>query len=569
MICGKRFLVVATIATSLLLSVPVGASAQVPGEMIARNFKVLGHHDLGKTEMNGDVWVHGDFAYVGTWVVPCNGRGVKIVDVSKLRHPQLIGTAAARRGTSAEDLVVRRVSTPSFSGDLLAVGIQRCGGGRALAEQGFGLELWNVTDPYHPEKLGEFPVAEGFGGVHELDLFQRGDRVYALLAHPWGEWFMGAGDFFIVDVTNPRFPVQIAEWGAGAAGLSRGPSWGLGTFSATLGHSARASADGTKAYVSYWDLGVLTFDISDPANPVLLTRTRYEPWEEGNAHSLTPYSGESGEFILQNDEDTDPNTPADIRYGPGRHGVGIESTWSNTLLWRQPEHQVRAHVVEAARQGCRARNYPANATGKIVVVRTVWFDNEKQPACDQLVQERLGQAAGAVAVVHDFISRYTSPYSTGDFYNDIPVLSTRHRTARGMVEAGWARLVARRPSVGYLRVFDADTGEQVAKFDAVPNVHRLRPPFGEWTIHNTEVMGNRAYSSWYSNGIVALDLSPLDESPPADPVLVGQFVPPLESFDGLPYTGMWGVYVREDGVIFASDFVTGLWIVEPRREAAP
>jgi hypothetical protein len=138
-----------------------------------------------------------------------------------------------------------------------------------------------------------------------------------------------------------------------------------------------------------------------------------------------------------------------------------------------------------------------------------------------------------------------------------------------MVEAGWARLVARRPSVGYLRIYDAESGEQVAKFDGVPNVHRLRAPHGEWTIHNTEVMGDRAYSSWYSNGIVALDLSPLDQSPPADPVLVGQFVPPLESFDGLPYTGMWGVFVREDGVIFASDFVTGLWIVEPRREAAP
>jgi hypothetical protein len=568
MICGRRFVVVATIATSLLLSAPMGASAQDPGQMIARNFKVLGHHDLGKTEMNGDVWVHGDFAYVGTWVVPCNGRGVKIVDVSKLRHPQLIGTAAARRGTSAEDLVVRRVSTPSFSGDLLAVGIQRCGGGRALDEQGFGLELWNVTDPYHPEKLGEFPVGVGDGGVHELDLFQRGDRVYALLAHPWGEWFMGAGDFFIIDVTNPRLPVQVAVWGAGEAGLSRGPSWGMGIFSSALGHSARASADGTKAYVSYWDLGVLTFDIGDPANPELLTRTRYESWEEGNAHSLTPYSGEGGEFILQNDEDTDPNTPADIRYGAGRHGVGIETGFA-PLLWRQPDHEVGAHVVEAARQGCRARDYPAHAEGKIVVVRTVWFDAGNGPRCEQRKQERQAQAAGAVAVVHDFISRYTSPCCSGDFDARIPVLSTHHRTARGMVEVGWARLLARRPSVGYLRVFDAETGVQVAKFDGVPNVRRLRPPFGEWTIHNTEVMGNRAYSSWYSNGIVALDLSPLDQSPPADPVLVGQFVPPLESFDGLPYTGMWGVAVREDGVIFASDFVTGLWIVEPRREAAP
>jgi hypothetical protein len=585
MICGKRLGLVAAIATSALLSAQA-SSAAVPGlerlqpsrtetaavvaptEMIARNFKVLGHHDLSKTEMNGDVWVHGNFAYVGTWQIPCNGRGVKIVDVTKLRRPQLIGTAAARRGTSAEDLVVRRVATPSFSGDLLAVGIQRCGGGRGLSEQEFGLELWNVTDPYHPERLGEFPVGHGSGGVHELDLFQRGDRVYALLAHPWGEWFMGAGDFFVVDVTNPRQPVQVAEWGAGDAGLSRGPSWGLGTFASMLGHSARASEDGTKAYVSYWDLGVLTFDITDPANPALLTRTRYGRWDEGNAHSLTPYEGANGSFILQNDEDSDPMTPAEIRYPPGQLGVGAES-WSAPPLWSEPGHEIRAHVVQAAGQGCRAADYPANTAGKIVVVRTVYWEGTREPRCQPGRQEAGAEAAGAVAVVHDFISKYSSPTSFDDYRADGPVLYTRHSTARGMVEAGWARLVARRPSVGYLRVYDADTGEQVAKFDEAPNVHRLRAPHGEWTIHNTEVMGTRAYSSWYSNGIVALDLTPLDESPAADPVMVGQFVPPLESFEGLPYTGMWGVAVREDGVIFASDFVSGLWIVQPKNRAAP
>ena len=36
------------------------AAVAVPTEMSAHNFKV-GHHDLGRTEMNGDVWVHGNF----------------------------------------------------------------------------------------------------------------------------------------------------------------------------------------------------------------------------------------------------------------------------------------------------------------------------------------------------------------------------------------------------------------------------------------------------------------------------------------------------------------------------
>jgi hypothetical protein len=588
--CGKLVGLGAAIALSALVVAPAASAVQspdferlrslrapagvtAPTEMIARNFKVLGHEDLGMRGMNGDVWVHGNFAYVGTWQIPCNGRGVKIVDVSKLRRPQMIGTAAVRRGTSAEDLVVRRVSTSSFSGDLLAVGIQRCGGGPSLNDDGFGLELWNVTDPYHPEKLGEFPVGVGDGGVHELDLFQRGDRVYALLAHPFAEWNMGTGEFFIVDVTNPRLPVKVAEWGAAAAGFSRGPLWGLGGFAAMFAHSARASADGTKAYVSYWDLGVLTFDISDPASPELLTRTVYEPGADGNAHSMTPYAAASGEFILQNDEDADPGTPAEIRYPPGLQGVGIEGAPAPPL-WREPGHRVVAGVVEAAGQGCNAADYPGNSAGKIVVVRTLfpWFDEggSRQPLCQPGRQRARAQAAGAAAIVHDFVARNSSPLAEfSSFQADVPVLATKHRTAREMVEAGRATLMAGRPSVGYLRVFDAETGEQVAKFDEAPNVHRLRAPHGEWTIHNTEVMGNRAYSSWYSNGIVALDLTPLDEPTPADPVMVGQFVPPLESFQGLPYTGMWGLAVREDGIIFASDFVTGLWIVQPRNAAAP
>jgi hypothetical protein len=31
---------------------------------------------------------------------------------------------------------------------------------------------------------------------------------------------------------------------------------------------------------------------------------------------------------------------------------------------------------------------------------------------------------------------------------------------------------------------------------------------------------------------------------------------------------VWGVFAREDGVVFASDMVTGLWIVRPTGPAA-
>jgi hypothetical protein len=48
--------------------------------------------------------------------------------------------------------------------------------------------------------------------------------------------------------------------------------------------------------------------------------------------------------------------------------------------------------------------------------------------------------------------------------------------------------------------------------------------------------------------------------------MVGQFVP-----EGAPgfFPSVWGVVVRSDGAVFASDEGTGLWIVRPTGKAAP
>src|SRR6266508_1917866 len=495
-------------------SAPTGASAT--------NFDILGHNDLGNRDTDGDVWVHGNFAYVGTWEIPCTGRGVKIVDVSDLTAPKMIGALAARPGTSAEDMVVRHVSTPSFTGDLLAVGLQRCGDQAALDRAKFGPDFCDVTDP--------------------------------------------------------RNPVQVGQWGAGAHGLSPGPFYGLGSFGASFDHSVRASADGTKAYVSYWDLGVLTLDISDVTNPTLVGQTHYPLGADGDGHSVSFYQGTSRSFLLQNDEDFDPRSPAFILYGAGSSGIASESP-GGSALWLQPGHSLTAPVVVAANQGCAAADYPANTAGKIAIARTPFpfFDPVpgESPLCLQGDQDAAAAAAGAIAVVHDFTSTATSPQFFDFQPVNVPVLFTDDATAQGMAAAGSATLQAQQPSWGFLRVFDASSGNQVAKFDALPNVHALPAPNGFWAIHNNEVVGNRSYASWYSNGVVALDLSPLNQATPADPVEVGQFLPAggTSKVPGFIPTGVpvvWGVAIRpSDKAIFVSDVSSGLWIVRATGPAAP
>lgn len=208
------------------------------------------------------MWVHGDFAYVGSWAAPC-GLGVRIVDVSDPASPETVATAAAYDATSAEDVEVLSVDTPSFTGDLMGVGLQDCGSGLA------GLDLWDVTDPANPLWKGFYPNF----GVHELSLTARTDGVLALLASPFSEPFTfffdppAIGDFQLVEVTDPANPVLTDDWGAlkdegfpaGAPGIPAPYDCDdplcRGSDPAIFAHSASPSADGMTAYIAYWDLG--------------------------------------------------------------------------------------------------------------------------------------------------------------------------------------------------------------------------------------------------------------------------------------------------------------------------
>lgn len=253
----------------------------------SHNLELVGALEL--SPINADVWAHGNFAYVGTWGAGgCPGTGVKVVDISDPANPRLVGTLAAEANTSAEDVVVRRVQTPFFQGDLLAVGLQDC---RRSSPGLRGLALYDVTSPFAPQQLSFFDTTSESAGVHELDLLVRGNRVFALLAT--------TARFRLVEVTDPRNPRQISDWHL-TEKLGE-PLTGEPPLNSKSVHSALASADGTLAFLSYWDAGVIILDISDPANPLYLGRTAFGEGEEGNAHSVAV--SPDNRLLLQADED--------------------------------------------------------------------------------------------------------------------------------------------------------------------------------------------------------------------------------------------------------------------------
>ncbi|MBA3716694.1 MAG: hypothetical protein H0W87_00490 [Actinobacteria bacterium] len=80
-------------------------------------------------------------------------------------------------------------------------------------------------------------------------------------------------------------------------------------------------------------------------------------------------------------------------------------------------------------------------------------------------------------------------------------------------------------------------------------------------VHDPKVLGNRAYFSWYSRGVVAADISN-----PRKPRLIAQFTPPVSPdpehvlCDTASCRLVWGVYAEKNYVL-ASDMLSGLWVL--------
>ena len=114
--------------------------------------------------------------------VRCPAMGIRIIDLADPAKPALVGAVAAIPGTSQEDVVVKRIDTAAFHGDLLVTGVQAC---LRVGNAPRGVDLWDVTDPRQPQHLA-FWASDAYGeggarGIHELYLFQRGDAPTSLL----------------------------------------------------------------------------------------------------------------------------------------------------------------------------------------------------------------------------------------------------------------------------------------------------------------------------------------------------------------------------------------------------
>jgi hypothetical protein len=331
---------VAALALGATGAAPAGAATQAQPR--TSNTELVGHLDPGPG-VYGDVWVHDDVAYLGSYRSPrCATApdGVWAIDVGDPSKPRPLGQFGRFPGSDGEDVWVGAVRTRAFSGDLAAVGIQRC----SRDSSGFaGLALFDVSDPARPKELGR--LATGVrAGVHELGVAQRADgRLLALAAVP-GSFPLsnGAqGDLRIIDITDPRHPEQLADWDVRRDGPS-GLRAQLAARQDVFDHSAWPFAGGTKLFASFWAAGEIFLDIRDPSRPKWIGRTSYQP-QDGHQAAHSGWFNADETLFVQNDETlgVDPRRPGE--------------TWTHQRIWdtRDLAHPrlVSSFATEAAAPG--------------------------------------------------------------------------------------------------------------------------------------------------------------------------------------------------------------------------
>lgn len=637
-------------ACALGVAALVGCASHRGSRQGVEALRVVGHSDLGGQGLNGPVAIVGRTAIVGAGITPaagvhahffnpypCPPVTVKLVDLSILTAPRVVGAIPVPAGVAAIDVDAKRVNTPLFAGDLVAIALATCNTSGNFVER--GVVYYDITDPREPRYLGRYqadadsllpdtippcgPPPAGnsprcASSQHSVALVQRPDgRVLSLSTEPGASASRyPSGDLRIVDVTNPRAPVQLASYPErGRPIFSKN---GCRPFSAA--HGARASDDGSRAVLAYYDDGVFLLDLADPSAPSLAGKIPYAPDAsvEGNAaHASLAHVGERS-LVLMSEEDWIPSRATLRVDAPSSLAGAMVACEAIFTLYgaerrarlREHEHgEVRGDIVYVGR-GCPSNpgsgmhagtpstdSYLADPVGAIVLVDRT--RQATQPAsttgagCTVAERALRAQEAGAVAlVVAQTVASAPEPFSPDGDPSGVripvvqigkgdadalraavcPVVQDDGRCASG--ERVSAVLADSPGEWGGLRIVDIT--DPAAPADIV--THRSRramtyppPDLGVYAPRQSAVAGELALVAWGADGLLVLDLS---LSPPVE---VASFIPsdradPTGTLPGKAH--VVGVAVMEERSsetlhLLVSDLHSGLYRLELGRRLRP
>lgn len=151
-----------------------------------------------------------------------------------------------------------------------------------------GFFIWDVSDPRHPKRLGHFET--GSTGTHR-NFYAGGSLVHAAAAAPGFDKKI----YRIIDISQPGEPREVGRF------------WLPEQEAALAEPDARISChgpphvEGNRAYLSYGEGGALVLDISEPAQPKLVSQTLFRGITNHHGiHTFLPLPRRS--LALVNDE---------------------------------------------------------------------------------------------------------------------------------------------------------------------------------------------------------------------------------------------------------------------------
>lgn len=281
---------------------------------------LVGQNNLGGTGQNASITIFNNYAYIGNRGVPgsCPANSVKVVNLANPSDPQIVATIPNPSSASYQPVgAVAAVNTPSFQGDLLALAIAPCDPATDSSATDTGVALYNVSNPANPVFLGSWSARNSGGakGVSSVAILPESNAAYVLAAVPQAETSgSGYGDLQVLNVTNPAAPSLIGNWGIGKALGIKLADVKVGQDQRVFLSTIRLSSDDTKAFLAYWDEGVVILNVSNPTaisdsnSAIVLSHTVYPTIvaasstvhyssPEGNTYQAIPVDGGSGMLI--------------------------------------------------------------------------------------------------------------------------------------------------------------------------------------------------------------------------------------------------------------------------------
>ncbi len=540
-----------------------------------------------------DVGVLKTTAYLAAWGgQTCDKNGVHVVDIANVTDPTEIGFIPSKIGSyPGEGIQALSVGTTGFTGDLLVTNNETCNAKTGVG----GMNIYDVTNPAVPVTLIEgYGDDSGSAGatnkkaheIHSVFAWDAGDRAYAVIVDN-----AEAADVDIVDITDPRKPVLVAEYDL-AKEFPQILQPGMDLDEVFL-HDMVVKEIGGKFVMlaSYWDAGYVQLDITNVRLPKYLSSSDFAALDpeaaesglqvapEGNAHQAE-YTSDN-RYVLAADEDFSPyaltgrNTTEGTAFVSSQ-GSGTTKLPEGQTLTGQSRFGGRACIGDAAvprgdgtqiavveRGVCDFSEKVANIVKAGGYEAAVIFNREGSDGCDNALSMSVegdlptfgvAPRSQGFALFGKSFNLATCVAGDGTALSGISVGTTGDALSFSSYFDGW----------GYVHLFDAASMKELDTY-AIDEAHdpAKASGFGDLSVHEVATSAkdpSLAYVSYYAGGLRVIDVETTKVRGKTVPSIVEKAAR-IEA-DG---NNFWGVETFESGgkeYVAASDRDYGLYIYE-------